>query len=329
MSANQGPRNVYAIIAKDPFLRAEAVTQIMQKLDAESVGMGPVRFDGDHALLADVLDEVRTLSLLGGMRIAIVEDADDFITKYRAQLEGYCSDPATSGCLILLCDSMPRNTRLYKIINEHGEVVTCEPPKGRAVSTWISQRSQSTYGKQMREPAAARLREHLGDAPGVLDAELAKLSAYVGQRTEITADDVDRITGNHREETVFAVTDAIASGDVSAALHNWEQVLATDRGAPGKAIGGLAWAVRRLLEARRELDEGVNVRALAARLFTNPEELQRRLARVSTADLERQLADLLIADIAVKTGSSTIEPAIERFIARHAIEGKKKAPASR
>ena len=82
------------------------------------------------------------------------------------------------------------------------------------------------------------LREHVGDAPGLLDAELGKLAIYVGERVEITAADIAALTGRHREEKVFAVTDAMSSGDTQTALRQWEQVLATDRAAPARAIAG-------------------------------------------------------------------------------------------
>ena len=97
---------------------------------------------------------------------------------------------------------------------------------------WISRWAREKHGKQVTGAAVQALRDHLGDSPGVLDAELSKLAAYVGQRGEITPADIDALTGHHREEKVFAVTDAMSSGDTAGALRHWEQVLATDRAAP-------------------------------------------------------------------------------------------------
>jgi DNA polymerase III delta subunit len=44
-------------------------------------------FDGSDAELAEVLDEVRTFSLLGGRRIVVVSGADPFVSRHRAALE--------------------------------------------------------------------------------------------------------------------------------------------------------------------------------------------------------------------------------------------------
>jgi DNA polymerase-3 subunit delta len=312
------PYSVYAVVGQDRFLRNEAMAELLRAVhDGGDDALGPTRMEGDQAELADVLDEVRTLSLLGDRRIVVVDDADGFISANRKLLEEYCSSPVDTGILILICNTLPRNTRLHRIIAENGQVVVCEAPRGRAITSWITRRAQSEYGKSVGIPAAAALREHTGDSPGALDAELAKLTAYVGSRDEITPADVDALVGLHREEKVFAVTDAMSAGDAAKALASWEQVLATDRAAPGRAIAGLAWGVRRLLEARRDLDKGVPVSVLARRTYTDPDVIHRRLSRVTTRQLEDQLSDLAAADHAVKTGLGALGRSVERFIVKH------------
>jgi len=312
---------VYAVIGQDRFLRSEALARILRTVAPHMDALGPTRLDGESASLADLLDDVRTPSLLGGRRIVIVDDADDCISANREKLEKYCADPATGGCLILLCDSMPKNTRIRKIISGSGEVIECEPLRGRAVVTWIVRRAKEVHGKKMNDAAAQTLKEFIGDTLGGLDAELAKLAAYVGDRPEITAKDIDAATGEHREEKVFAVLDAIAVGDTVSALQAWEQVWATDRAAPGRAIGGLASSVRQLLAARRQWDRGANVTSIANSVFgfkfTRPEVLRDRLEKNSVDQLREQQRDLLDADIARKTGLSTVEVAVERFIVKH------------
>jgi DNA polymerase-3 subunit delta len=285
--------------------------------------------NGPEAKLADVLDEVRTLSLLGGRRIVVVDDADSFITANREILERYCTNPSPDGTLMLLCQTMPKSTRLYKIIAKQGSVIACEPPKGRAVFGWIVTRAQQNYQCRMSSQAAQRLREHIGDDVGRLDSEIAKLSAYVGDRNTIAPADIAALTGLHREEKVFAVTDAISSGDVATALGQWEQVLATDRAAPARAIAGLAWGIRRLLQVRREWEAGASLFALSKKMFTDTSVLEKRLKRLSTAQLEEQLQDLLVADLAIKTGMSTIETAIEKFIVKHSLTDASAGPGNR
>lgn len=320
--------NLFAIVGADRFLRSEALREVLTRLGDDADRSGAVRFDGDGVSAAEVLDEVRTPSLLGDRRIVVVDDADGFISAHRAVLERYCASPGDDGALLLLCDSLPKNTRLYKIIAKQGEVIVCEAPRGRAVAAWLVQRAKTAYGKRIAFDAAERLREQLGDAPGMLDAELCKLATYVGPRGEISSADIEALSGSYREEKVFVVTDAMAEGRVEDALRAWEQVLATDRAATGRAIAGLAWGVRRLLEARRELDAGVPVNVLARKLFADPVLAKRRLSGFTVRQLETQQRELLAADVAVKTGLATVECSVERFIVAHSA-GRAPAAASR
>jgi DNA polymerase-3 subunit delta len=319
---------VFAFVGKDRFLRQEALAQLMRALTPDSASATVARFNGLQAEPAEVLDEVRSPSLLGDRRVVVVDDADDFIGRSRAALERYAGSPTVENCLILLCDSLPKNTRLYKIIAETGRVTACEPPKGRAVLTWIGRRAQETYGKRCDGAAAMRLKEAVGDGLAALDAELSKLADYVGTRPEITAADVDAVTGRLRPETIFAVLDAMFSGDAAGALAAWQQVLATDRAAPGRALAGLAWGVRRLLEARKDWERGTNLTELARRMYTEPAVLKKRLERLTTERLMEQQRDLLAADLAVKTGASTFESAVEKFLVRHAAAEVSKGPLS-
>ncbi len=308
---------ICAIVGRERLLRTEALAGVLEPFTDSLDPLGPVRVDGSGAELAAVLDDVRTASLLGH-RVVVVDDADAFISAHRKALERYCQQPAPGGTLVFLCNSLPKNTRLCRIISEQGTVRVCDAPKGRALSAWIVERAQRVHGKRIIPQAAQILRERAGDAIGRLDSELAKLSTYVGERDNITPADVNALTGQHREEKVFAVIDAISSGKSSEALHHWEQVLATDRSAPARAVAGLAWGVRRLLEARRDWERGASLHELARRFYTDPDTLKRRLQRAPIARLEAQQRDLLAADLAVKTGVSTVENAVERFIVQHA-----------
>jgi len=311
-------KNVYAVFGADDFRKREVVDGIWRTLaECGAAEDGPTRLDGAEVDLATVLDEVRTYSLLGGRRIVVVHDADKLIAKHRKALEKYCAAPVDSGTLILVCNSLPANTRLHKIIAQTGRVTKCDALKGRALIDWLVQRCRADYGKELESRAAATLREIVGTSLGALDGELDKLSTYVRERPRISAADVEALAGHHREDDIFGITDALAAGDTSTALAQWERVLATDRAAPARAVGGLAWGVRRLMNLKAQAADGASIHALARQVYTDPRVLKRRLDGVTVGGLQQQLSDLLEADLAVKTGLTTVPSAIERFIVKH------------
>lgn len=311
---------VYAIVGAERLLRHEALDRVLQQSGAESDPLGPSRFDGDSAELAMVLDELRTPSLLGGRRVVIVDDADEFISIHRAPLERYCADPSPSGVLVLLCDSLPKTTRLHKQIAATGELILFEPLKGNQVGAWLTDRAAQRHGKKLSGSAAAALRDHLGTDLGRLDAELAKLTAYVGQRDRIEANDVAECTGRLREERIFAVADALVAGETAKALERWDQVMATDRAAPQRAIGGLAYSIRNWTQARRITRRGGDPSAIFARSFVGPSQAQRGM-RTPLDEWRNRVQDLLRVDHATKTGLGSVDLAIEKFIVKHSTGG--------
>ena len=317
---HQGPQNqhlVTAVIGADRFIRREAIEAVLRALSSDDDDGATTRVDGADAVLADVLDELRTPSLLGDRRIVVVDEADPFVSEHRLVLERYCTAPCGTGRLVLSCQSMATNTKIHRIISKSGAIVACAAPKRRAVTAWILDRVRKRHGKRMDASAAALLREHIGDELGILASELEKLTSYVGSRAEITVSDVDLLVGHSRQEKVFGVIDAIFSGDVSTALAQWEQVMATDRAAPGRAVGGLAWGVRALLDAYRDWQKGLPLMQHTKKLWTDAQTLALRLKRTTEKRLESALSDLLEVDLAVKTGLSTVESAVEKFIVTH------------
>lgn len=308
-------KNVYAVVGNDRFRKRQTIDAICEQL-ANNGGSDekPSRYEGAKTELAIVLDDVRTYSLLGGARIVIVEEADTFITRNRANLEKYCAAPVDSGVLIFDCGSLPSNTRLYKAIAKTGQIIKCDPLKGQALQAWMVQHARDAYDKQLDRQAAWRLADLVGQSLGALDAELSKLSIFVGSRPAITPKDVEELVGRLREEDIFGITDAMASGDTAAALTKWEKVLATDRAAPARAVGGLAWGFRKLLDLKLQSESGVPMGSLARQAFTTPDVLQRRLARHNVADLQDKITALLEADVASKNGLSTASSAIQQFI---------------
>jgi DNA polymerase-3 subunit delta len=317
MTKSPSVKPVYAVVGPDRYLRQQALDELLSRISTDPESLGVARYKGDDADLAEVLDEARTPSLLGGRRTVLLDEADDFISSHRQALERYCAAPADSSSLVLVCQSLPGNTRLYKIIHRVGEVISIAAPVGRNLIGWITQRARGTHGKAIAPVAAQRLRDSCGDAPGILDAELAKLATYLGERPEITEADVEALSGQTREEKVFAVMDAVFAEDAPEALRHWEQVVATDRAAPAKAVGGLAWSVRRICQAKIDFESGVSMFELSKRFFTDAATVERRLRAVDGHQLMDMQRDLLAADIGIKTGATTAETAVESFIVKH------------
>lgn len=318
-SSKSEDAGAYAVCGADAFLKRQAVDAIMHSVlgDADR-SLTLSEYEGSSAALelASVLDDLRTLPFLAEKRLVIVTEADAFITRYRSELETYLESPSACGVLLLECKSLPANTRLHKRINQVGEVIKCERPKSREVPNWVVQRARDAHDCRLDSPAGVLLIDLVGEDLGRLDAELQKLSLYVGDRKRIAVADVETLVGHTREEQVWGILTAISAGDSAKAMQLWEDVWQTDRAASARAIGGIAFTVRRLLEAKRVQESGGAPRELTRLLMRWGQEQQvvRELSAFSRADIEDMLCTLLEADVAAKTGGASVRTSIEAFI---------------
>jgi DNA polymerase III subunit delta len=333
---------VYVIHGRDDFLRRRALEEVLTSiLGRDRDQMAYAEFDGRTANITDVLDECRTMSLLASVRVVGVRDADDFIAvkpeegesaavpateprsrrrrplSNREHLEKYLESPSPTGVLILVCENWKENTRLNKVAEQIGRCIVCDPPKGRpSLAAWITRHARAAYGCAMDNEAANRLADLVGDSLGVVDNELSKLATYVGARKAIHTQDVENLVGVSRAEVVFKITDAIGRGDAAGALAIWDQVLATNKDAPYMAVGGLAWAFRRLIDMKRRLVGGEPIQSVARMMgsWADPGAVKRQLDRFSLRQWQDHLVQLLHIDAATKTGLGTVQSAVEKLI---------------
>ncbi|MCA9049163.1 MAG: DNA polymerase III subunit delta, partial [Planctomycetaceae bacterium] len=174
----------------------------------EDDAIGETRFAGTSDWRA-VRDELLTVSMFTTRRMVVVQDSDEFISTHRAALEEYLEKPASKSVLILDVKSWRKNTRLAKKLVDCGLELDCGELKGAQLTGWLVDECATRYEKQLTRDAAGMMVELAGSGLTLLDQELQKLSAYVGDRERINVDDVRTLVGGWRAETTWTMINAI------------------------------------------------------------------------------------------------------------------------
>jgi DNA polymerase-3 subunit delta len=238
-------------------------------------------------------------------RIVLVEDADEFVTKHRGQLENYVDKPSKKSTLLLDVKTWKKNTRLAKKLDEQGLEIDCGELAGPKLTAWLGESAEANFGKQLSRDAAALMVELAGTGLGLLEQELAKLAAYVGDRPRIAPEDVRQMVGGWKAETTWTMLDAVRDGDPATALGCLEKLLTAGEAGP-KLLGGISFVFRKLADATERSREGVALPAAlkdAGVFFRDIEKAERYLRRVKRPRAEKILARLLKADSDLKGGS--------------------------
>jgi DNA polymerase-3 subunit delta len=316
-------RPVYAVYGDESFLRREALDLIVRAVvQGEGDELSVSRFDGELATLADVLDEVRTLPFFTKRRVVIVEGADPFVTAHRKDLEEYVEHPSTAGVLVLSVKSWPSNTKLAKAVDRAGLAVECKGPHEREIVPWLVHLATSRFAVQLDDDAAKLLLDLVGPEVGLLVSELEKLAVYVGSRAKVRRDDVARMVGAGRIETVWKAIDAATTGRGDLALEHLDGLLAA--GEPEvRLLAGMSSALLKVHHAGRLRRARMSLETACREAGIYPSAVERtrqQHAHLGPDRVDRLPEWLLQADLDIK-GSSTLTPraVLERLMIRLAL----------
>lgn len=307
--------NVYLIAGLD-FLGEEALDQLRGELRSDS--LSEASFEAD-APVHEIIGALTTASLLGGIRLVVVRDADRLSKEAVERFTSYIADPAPDSVLVLLASG---RTKLDAAVKTHGEVVALEAPRGRSLAGWIRRRG-TKLGLKVDDRAAWTIIDSIGDELRDIDAALQQLATGLGEGAKIGANEVRRAFPRLADERIYVFTDAVGERRMDASMAALRRLLQQNE--PALVVfGSLVAQVRRMLRVRRVADRGV---AAVAEVAGMPEWRARRLQKQALSYDEDELIramDLLSrTDVEMKSGESgTMEVALERAVLEIVSKGR-------
>ncbi len=280
------------------------------------------RLRADEIDVPRLLDSLRTLPAFGGRRLVIVRDAHRLEEKkaeaVQSALLAYVEAPLSTTVLALAAEKVDRRLKLWKAIEKAGLVVDCSSPD----ETTLPARLEAEAGAAgvRFEPGAAKLLVELaGHDLGVLEGEVAKLAAYVGEGGRVCAEAVHQMLESRRagEGSIFAWVDAVAERRSADALLGLARLL--DAGEePLRLLALLARQVRLVFATRSMLARGASTQEIGERVVPRTRFLVRKLVDQARLYDERELLaihDALVeADLALKSSPASPRFVMERLV---------------
>lgn len=198
-----------------------------------------------------------------------------------------------------------------------GEYRLCARPNPREMPGWIQRETRAQRG-QITAQAATALAQHVGSDTSAACREIEKLLTYVDYQRPVEVDDVELLSAQDGQASMFEMVDAIGGGNARLALNLLHHLLEDED--ENSLFGMIVRQFRLLIQAREVLDETKRADAdrISQELHIHPYVASKLVEQAGRFTINRLAAiyhRLLEIDEAVKTGKTSMAAALDTFVA--------------
>ncbi len=275
------------------------------------------QFHAKGVQVEEILDAASTYPVFAPRKLVTVKDFQLLAAADQDKFSAYLEKPLEQTCLLLIADKIDSRRKFFQLFKKKGVVLKFEPLTDRELPDFVRRTVQQRGIKISRDGVdlfCSLVSNNLHEIEGELD----KLVLYLGPRQEIGVDDVEAIVSRGRSESVFALGEAIAKGDLARALTLVRRFGAASE--PPLLVLNLITGHYRLLWKIRALDNQRCAAADIAREVGRPPFVIQRLLEQARRFSRRQFMvayEMFIqTDLAMKSSGGDAGSLLELMVIR-------------
>jgi len=230
----------------EPVLAERAVDKIVEAYVEPSLkDLTYSVFYADETSVAQIVQEAQTLPFLAERRVIVVRNAE----RYNAMsgdkksslypLIEYLDSPSDATLLLLIASKADKRKKFYKGCQKAGEIIECPQLTDAELAEWICG-EVTRLEKQIERSAVDEVMHRAGDRLGDVLNAISLVAMYIDDQPKITLKDVIAACTDVAEESVWALTDAIAASDTKSALRILYQLFDLGK-SPDEIMGLINW----------------------------------------------------------------------------------------
>jgi len=253
------------------------------------------------------LSACRAFPMMATRRVVVIRDFDKMKDNGVFKL---LSDQHNPACVVfLVCSGKPNLSRHpYRALKEGGVAMEFKALYPNQLAPWIEQLAKEK-GFAIEPKAVHMLSDYVGPSLSAVSAELGKLSAFVGEREVLRAEDVVQASGQTREFNVFELQRVVGEKRLDEAMRITERLLQQSSSSSAEAnriVSVLTSFFIKLWQLTGLQGQRVPENKMASAIGVSPYFLKEYLASLRRYDkraLDNALSSLLAADYELKGGS--------------------------
>lgn len=276
-------------------------------------------FEGRSTSPEDVAAALGTLSFAAGSRYLLVDGVDAWKPGALDPLERALEQPVPETVLVLVARGAAPARLVDAVKKAGGEAREYPGPKPWEMARWTLERA-ADEGLRLDSEAAKALVSAVGDRrPQRVAREVEKLAVMAHPESELSAEQVERLSAGEATAGAYDLADALVSGDRVAAF-SLAQELREAEERPTRLAFPIVRRLREVHRAAGMLEGGASDKQVSKAMRMVPWVAKRTLARARHADrdaLERAICAFADMEVETRGGAGfDEETAFARALAR-------------
>lgn len=206
------------LYGEEQFLLERTLHHLLDKaipLDARDFNL--TIFHPKEFSAAKLLDTVRTYPVFFPRRVVIVKGAHQIVAAELEGMQSYLQHPLPETLLIFVGEKIDARRKFFIDFKKHGELVEFKKLYDNQLPAAIRDLARQNH-LTLTDAGLTLFCRRVGTNLQEVETELIKLALYLGEKKLADVADVEAVVTGSRQETVFALNDAIGERQTAQAV---------------------------------------------------------------------------------------------------------------
>lgn len=311
-------KNLYLIYGEEDYLKLQYKNKLIAALVNEGDNMNFSKYEDNGINTAQIIDQAETMPFFAEHRVILIENSG-FGKKMPEDLGNYLSTIPEFTVFIFVEPTADKRGKLYKAAKAAGRDIEINMPNEAVLAKWVGAQLNAA-GKQMKKDAWSQFLNMTHESMDNMSRELEKLITYVGDRNQITIDDVNAICIAKVETKIFDMLNAISAKDMVKTMDLYQDMLSAKE-PPMRILTMIVRQFRQMKVVKELAGFGNNASSIAGKVGM-PDFAVRRTMQLAGNFSDKEITNLLndAADFEekFKTGRLDEKLAVELIIMKYA-----------
>jgi DNA polymerase-3 subunit delta len=190
-------------------------------------------FFGKEANAIEIIETAKRYPMMARYNVVVVKEAQQLPPSALDQLALYASKP-TNQSIVILCymhKAFEKRKKLYKAVENSGEILTVKPLYDNQIPQWIREHSNSLQ-LNLTPTAVELLSSYVGANLSRLSSELKKLKLVVKENETVDEEAIEKYVGISKSFNSFELQKAIGLRNFSLAFQIVQYLIRNQKAHP-------------------------------------------------------------------------------------------------